>query len=468
MEGFIMLLINKNELVKALTVLARVAPVKGSTIQALRCARLQTVDRQTVCLSVSNLEEYFSCKIKVSDAPDGLDVLLPIAEVRAWLKGKNRSLLQVEPLVNGGVSLSELTGTQEVKKEFPAPMATEFPEMPQPCCLAVMPKDFIRTLNQIAPSVSTKDSRLALHGILLSKDGLVATDGKQLCHVPYSLPVTANMVLRVPSCLFTNEFYDQPVKFGVAKDNNCDRVMFEVGNYTLISKYIQATYPNWKQVVPKAEHITCKLKIADAAKLQDTIGTLPDDETHKLLVLRLNEEKLEISAYGQAALLYSCELASRFGRPAADMIIDRKFLLRVLSLGHDTLEQMSDRFAPMIASGGLGQLVFMPMHERNKPAEQPEPQEPTQNKEPIPMKTETNAPNPAPESPSGYKIVTPPDVYEELMSAVEELRNSVRSVNDQASNLVRKLRDNQSAFKKRDRELRAAREAIEKLKVAGF
>mgnify|MGYP007072890329 CR=1 FL=1 len=84
------------------------------------------------------------------------------------------------------------------------------------------------------------------------------------------------------------------------------------------------------------------------------------------------------------------------------------------------------------------------------------------------MKTESNVPNPAPESPSGYKIVTPPDVYEELMSAVEELRNSVRTVNDQASTLVRKLRDNQSAFRKRDRELRAAREAIEKLKVAGF
>ena len=54
------------------------------------------------------------------------------------------------------------------------------------------------------------------------------------------------------------------------------------------------------------------------------------------------------------------------------------------------------------------------------------------------------------------------------MSAVEELRNSVRTVNDQASYLVRKLRENQSAFRKRDRELRAAREAIEKLKVAGF
>lgn len=84
------------------------------------------------------------------------------------------------------------------------------------------------------------------------------------------------------------------------------------------------------------------------------------------------------------------------------------------------------------------------------------------------MKTETNATNPAPESSSGYKIVTPPDIYEDLMNAVEELRNSVRTVNDQASNLVRKLRDNQSAFKKRDKELRAAREAIEKLKVAGF
>ncbi len=173
-----MLLINKNELVRALTVLSRVAPGKNSTMDVLKCARLQTVNRQAVSLSVSNLEEFFSCKIQVSDAPDGLDVLLPSAEVRAWLKGKNRSLLEVKPLEHGGVSLSELTGTQEVKKEFPAPEAKDFPSMPFPTGLSAMPKDFIRTLNQIAPSISDKDSRLALHGILLSKDGLVATDGK--------------------------------------------------------------------------------------------------------------------------------------------------------------------------------------------------------------------------------------------------------------------------------------------------
>ncbi len=281
------------------------------------------------------------------------------------------------------------------------------------------------------------------------------------------------MVLRLPSCLFTAEFYDVPVKFGVAKDNNCERTMFEVGNYMLISKCIPATYPNWKQVVPRPEHITCKLGFAkhDALQLRDKILALPDDSMHKLFVLRQNDDEVEISVYGKTdSRFHTSTLETHFGKLSDDAIIDRKFLLRILSLGHDTLEKMSDRFAPMIASGGLGQLVFMPMHEKNKPVEQSatNPQEPTQDKEPEPMKTETNATNPAPESSSGYKIVTPPDVYEELMSAVEELRTSIRSINDQAINLVRKLRDNQSAFKKRDRELRAAREAIEKLKVAGF
>jgi len=429
-----------------------------------------------VSLSVSNLEEFFSCKIQVSNAPDGLDVLLPIVDVRAWLKGKNRSLLQVKPLANGGVSLSELTGTQEVKKEFPAPDAKDFPAMPSPCGLAAMPKDFIHTLSRIAPSISDKDSRLALHGILLSKDGLVATDGKQLCHVPYSLPVTSNMVLRLPSCLFTVDFYDVPVKFGVARDNNCDRAMFEVGNYTLISKCIAATYPNWKQVVPRPESITSKLGFAKhgALQLHDKILALPDDSMHKLFVLHQKDDEVEISVYGKAdSRFHTSVLETHFGKLPDDVIIDRKMLLRILTLGHHKLEKMSDPITPMIASGGLGKLIFMPMHEKNKPAAEPEPQsapnnESTQNKETIPMKTETNVTNPAPESPSGYKIVTPPDIYEELMSAVEELRTSIRSINDQAINLVRKLRDNQSAFRKRDRELRAAREAIEKLKVAGF
>ena len=71
----------------------------------------------------------------------------------------------------------------------------------------------------------------------------------------------------------------------------------------------------------------------------------------------------------------------------------------------------------------------------------------------------------------GFKVVPAPpptDNYDELLQSVEELRGSIRTINEQASNLGRKIRDQQASSKQREKNVKAAREAIEKLKVSGF
>ncbi|MFA6102269.1 MAG: hypothetical protein WCV67_18665 [Victivallaceae bacterium] len=198
-----MLLINKTELAWTLTVLSRVAPVRDSTLPVLKCAKLQTIDRQTVSLTVTNLDEFFTCRIKVSDAPEGLDTLLPIPEVKNFIKGNKRALLQIEPLTPGGVSITEFADNQTSKQEFPVLEAKAFPIMP-PCpeVLFSMQPDFIQALSQVVPSISLADTRMVLHGILLTSDGIVTTNGKELCCIPYDLPVNDKCILRIPDCLF--------------------------------------------------------------------------------------------------------------------------------------------------------------------------------------------------------------------------------------------------------------------------
>ncbi len=89
--------------------------------------------------------------------------------------------------------------------------------------------------------------------------------------------------------------------------------------------------------------------------------------------------------------------------------------------------------------------------------------------------TATTEPAKAPVIPeatsNGFKIVPappPPDNYEELLQSVEELRGSIRTINEQAFNLGRKIREQQANAKQREKNVKAAREAIEKLKVSGF
>jgi hypothetical protein len=69
---------------------------------------------------------------------------------------------------------------------------------------------------------------------------------------------------------------------------------------------------------------------------------------------------------------------------------------------------------------------------------------------------------------SGLKIVPPADSYDELVDCVEELRVTIRTLNENVLNIARKIRESQASVKRRERDLRTAREVLEKLKVSGF
>lgn len=489
-----MLLINKSELARTLLVLSRVAPVRSSTLPVLKCARLQTIDRQTVTLTVTNLDEFFACRIKVSDAPEGLDALLPIPEVRNFIKGNKRALLQIEPMTAGGVIITEFADSQTSKQEFPTFETKVFPVMP-PCpeTLYSMQTDFIQALSHVVPSISLADTRAALHGILLTKDGIVATDGKELCCVPYDLPVKDNCILRIPGCLFTTEFLTMPSKFGTAQNGINTWAAIEVADWTLTSKCICGTYPNWRHVVPQDETLSFSMTL-DKSKVEqfaEALKQLTDIPPLHMLQLKLDEDRLEAFVDGKPEQMVECTLSEVKGQaPEQGLCVNRKLLLRALSLEHNIFACNPAMPSPIVATGGLGRFVFMPIMNAvtvpNNETETNEPQnnEPETNKmENETMKNNTNATAPgtnkaettelkAPVIPdatnNGFKMVAPPDVYEDLLASVEELRGSVRTINEQAANLTRKIRDSQANFKKREKDMKAAREAIEKLKVSGF
>ncbi|MFA6102989.1 MAG: hypothetical protein WCV67_06215 [Victivallaceae bacterium] len=490
-----MLLISKHELEKALTGLSKVAPRKAS-LPVLGCARLQTIDRQTISLTATNLEESLTCQLKVSDAPYGMDTLLQLSDVKSFIKGDKRALLKVEPIAAGGVTISEEISGQTLTREFPAPEAKDFPVMPScPEQLFDVPDDFISTLARIAPSISPDDTRSALHGILMSPEGLTATNGRQLCHVPYPMPLTEECILRLPTCLFPANMQG-PTKIGIAKTQDITRVTLESGNWTWTGRSPFGKYPCWQQVVPKSEYIDWKLELDKEGipQLSAILQRQPNDYTHKLLTLAVKGDSFELSTDNAALPIVTCHISSLTGTPPRrPVIIDREILLRALSLGHNAFEQMEDPFTPFIATGGMGKLVFMPWKERSQSnATTPSTPEPTKTNEPDNQHKETETMNQenktnaaasttttetakAPVIPAapnnGFKVVpapAPTDSYDELLECLEELRGSIRTINEHAATLSRKIRDQQASFKQRERNVKVAREAIEKLKVSGF
>lgn len=162
------------------------------------------------------------------------------------------------------------------------------------------------------------------------------------------------------------------------------------------------------------------------------------------------------------------------------VVVNRKLLIRALSLGHNIFAYNPEIPCPIVATGGLGKFVFMPImtakQTNNNNTQTNEPETNKMENETMNQENKTNAATTETSktttspvaSNSGFRMVAPPDPYEELMENAEELRTSIRTLNEQVSNLVRKIRDNQAGFKKREKDMKAAREAIEKLKVSGF
>jgi len=492
-----MLLINKSELSRVLTVLSRVAPIKSST-PILKCARLQTVDRQTVTLTVTNLDEFLSCRIKVSDAPEGLDALLPIPEVKSFIKDNRRVLIQIEPIAPGGVSIAEITGGQLAKREFSAPETKDFPVLLLPCPekMFTTPPDFIQTLKDVTPTISLADSRAVLHGFLLSKNGIVATDGRELCCVPYDLPIKGSCILPIPNCLFTAEFLKAVTKLGTAQNGTHTWATIEVDDWSWTAKCIAGHYPNWKQVVPQDENLSFSMTLdkSHSGKFADALKQLTNKDSLHMLQLKTDEDILEVFADCDPEQKAECRLTVATGKlPEDGIFVNRNLLVRALSLGHHIFTCNPATFSPIVATGGLGKFVFMPIRTKNDTATVPnnesQTHEPENNKmenETMNQKnkanaaaTETNKTEPTettkvqvtPAAANGFKVVAAPnqhDSYDELLECVEELRGSIRAINEHAANLTRKIRDQQASFKRREKDRKAAREAIEKLKVSGF
>jgi hypothetical protein len=281
-------------------------------------------------------------------------------------------------------------------------------------------------------------------------------------------------------------------KIGIFKNNEITLVTIESGNWRWTGRSPYGIYPNWQQIVPKQEDIAWKIELDTSGipQLNDILQRLPSDDTHNLLRLFIRDGIAELFIEGSTVPTVSCNIISKGGNSIAKtVIVDRKIILRSLSLGHNTFEQSEGTNSPLVATGGMGKLVFMPWRERVQSTAEPvqdkpeetttveQPKEEPMSKEvktdPVPAVTpkvpvvpetvkESSTPN------NGLKIVPPADSYDELVDCVEELRVTIRTLNENVLNIARKIRESQASVKRRERDLRTAREVLEKLKVSGF
>jgi len=326
----------------------------------------------------------------------------------------------------------------------------EFPELEEPSAdavSAILPVNFGELVSQAAPIVDRTGYRKVLHGINLSNAGVTATDGKQLLHLPCVLSLAKDVTIPFPSALLA------------AKTSEMGTLQvwdtffqIEIGNFKWHGKLLEGQYPDWRTVIPAEQNLDYSITLHEPEKVIAWVKMIPSQKS-------TNGVELNVMPDGSVTLV-SCiqpnfELntsATVAGvQPRAVLTLDREIILRMLLQGYNTFSAHSDGLVPVIASGGVGQYIAMPIRTINK---NPIPT----NKENKEMETEnTNVVE------QTAPVVNPLD---ELGAAVEEFKLKIKAMFEESTALSRKVKEVALIQKQKERDFIQARRAIERIRMA--
>ena len=346
---------------------------------------------------------------------------------------------ELKDLVRMGRSETiELTGTFI---EFPA-----FEEPAADAISAILPVNFGDLVSQAATIVDRSNYRRVLQGINLSNAGVTATDGKQLLHLPCVLSLAKDVTIPFPSALLA------------AKTSEMGTLQvwdtffqIEIGNVSWHGKLLEGQYPNWRGVIPSAESHDYSITLHEVEKVIAWVKMIPCQKS-------TNGIELNVMPDGSVTLV-SCiqpnfELNTQATvtgvQPRAVLTLDREIILRMLLQGYNTFKAHSDGLVPVIASGGAGQYIAMPIRTINKNPIQPKQEEKK-------MEIENNVVE------QTAPVANPLD---ELNANVEEFRGKLKLLLDESGVLIRKVKEVALVQKQKERDFIQARRAIERIRMA--
>ena len=241
----------------------------------------------------------------------------------------------------------------------------------------------------------------------------------------------------------------------------------QVGPWSWTGKALQGIYPNWKQVIPESNALTWSITFPpeSAQKLENFLKNVPDDPPHNAVELSDGSGMtLNVSASGEKTSI----TAEFTGDWTESLALSKTVLLRLLREGHTRI-QCGDRHVPILALGGSGRYIAMPMY-------QPRP-EPKENTQIQPEKEETQMENtemkvvPAPVQAVAQKIEPETNLnpLDDLSASIEAFKLKLKASVEEVAALARKVKEVQIAQKQKERDFIQAKRAIERIRmVSGF
>ena len=319
----------------------------------------------------------------------------------------------------------------------------------------VLPENFTALLSEAAPLVNRNEARHQLRGIHLCPEGIAATDGKQLLHLPLGWTLKCPVTLPFPLALLTAK-PEAPGTLTVWKLKDIQFFKIEVGGFLWSGKAVSGSYPEWRKVIPEASALNYAIAFTpeQAAQLTGFLKTVPDHEPFHAIELNVVPGGVTVIPNNFPDMELRLEATVIGAQPRVVLALNKYILLRMLQQGYTKFRAHSDGRIPVIAEGGNGRYLAMPIH--ILPKHQPEKE--TSKMENIKRIEHTET--------AAEEAAEPVNPMEELNHSIEDLRGKLRTLLDESALLARKVKEAVLQQKQREREFIQAKRAIERIRMA--
>ena len=336
-------------------------------------------------------------------------------------------------------------------------MFIEFPTFEEPAAdamSAILPVNFGELLAQAASIIDRTGYRRILQGVNLSNSGVTSTDGKQLLHLPCVLSLDKDVTIPFPSALLaakTSEMGTLQV-WG-------NRFQIEIGNFSWCGRLLEGQYPAWLSVIPPPESHDYSITLNEPGRVLDWVKMIPSQKT-------TNGVELNVMPDGSVTLVSCIQPDFKLNTQATVtgissrvvLTLEREIILRMLLQGYTTFKAHSDGLVPVLACGGSGQYIAMPIR--------------TIKTNSIPNKEENTMENIQTVGSAPVQMVAPvtPETeinpLEDLGNSIEAFKLKLKVAFDDLAMLSRKVKEVQIQQRQKERDFIQARRAIERIRMA--
>jgi len=208
----------------------------------------------SLSLTTTDLDVGVRCKVEAEVSKAG-STTLPARKLFSILKEVPAAEIEVEvddrnaASIRCGSSFYKIMGLPE--EEFP-----QFPESGAGKALKIEQAVLRDMLKKTAYAVSNDETRYVLNGVFMGFKGdkltIVATDGRRLALIEHDIEVPkgseAELILPTKAVSELERLLADKgdVKLSIGEN----QIIFELDGTTLVSKLIEGTYPNFRQVIP--------------------------------------------------------------------------------------------------------------------------------------------------------------------------------------------------------------------------